>query len=131
MEPHSFCGTGYVIVTTYETFRQNADVYVQHSWSYVVLDEAQKSRNPDADVTLAFKQLRRPHRLALSGTPVLDSLRERESYGLPLTLSFLVDLARFQRSSRNSPIPSAEAGIPMLHECKSNLRIGAPLSCVI
>jgi SNF2 family DNA or RNA helicase len=39
MEPHSFCGTGYVIITTYENVRRNPDIYIQHSWSYVVLDE--------------------------------------------------------------------------------------------
>jgi DNA excision repair protein ERCC-6 len=39
MAPHSFCGTGYVIVTTYENVRRNPDIYIQHSWSYVVLDE--------------------------------------------------------------------------------------------
>lgn len=76
MEPHSFCGTGYCIVTTYENLRRNVDVYVDHPWSYVVLDEAQKIRNPDADITLACKRLRTPHRLAMSGTPIQNDLRE-------------------------------------------------------
>ena len=33
MEPHSFCGTGYVVVTTYENLRRNADIYTSHDWS--------------------------------------------------------------------------------------------------
>ena len=55
MDHDTFCGTGYVIVTTYESIRKNTDMWIEHNWSYVVLDEAQKIRNPDADVTLACK----------------------------------------------------------------------------
>lgn len=73
---HSFCGTGYVIVTTYESIRRSTDDWTNHSWSYVVLDEGQKIRNPDADITLACKRLRTPHRLLLSGTPIQNDLRE-------------------------------------------------------
>jgi DNA excision repair protein ERCC-6 len=75
-EPHSFCGTGYVVVTTYENIRRNPEIWTRHDWSYSVLDEAQKIRNPDADVTLACKRLRTPHRLALSGTPIQNDLKE-------------------------------------------------------
>lgn len=47
-DPHSFCGTGYCIVTTFENLRRNADIYTSHDFSYVLLDEAQKIKNPDA-----------------------------------------------------------------------------------
>ncbi|KAL7551243.1 hypothetical protein ACHAWF_014429 [Thalassiosira exigua] len=75
-EEHSFCGTGYAVVTTYESIRRSPDEWTDHPWSYVVLDEGQKIRNPDADVTLACKRLRTPHRLLLSGTPIQNDLRE-------------------------------------------------------
>lgn len=74
--PHSFCGTGYAIITTYENVRRNVDLYTSHQWSYCILDEAQKIRNPDADVTLACKRIRTPHRLAMSGTPIQNDLKE-------------------------------------------------------
>jgi DNA excision repair protein ERCC-6 len=73
---HSFCGTGFVVVTTYENLRRHGEVYIQHPWSYLVLDEAQKIRNPDAAVTMACKQIPTPHRLAMSGTPIQNDLRE-------------------------------------------------------
>ena len=73
---HAFCGTGYAIVTTYESIRRSSEDYTSHTWSYVVLDEGQKIRNPDAEVTLACKRLRTPHRLLLSGTPIQNDLRE-------------------------------------------------------
>ena len=76
LDPHSFCGTGYVVVTTYENLRRNDDIHCGHRWSYVVLDEAQKIRNPDADITIVCKRLRTPNRLALSGTPIQNDLKE-------------------------------------------------------
>ena len=74
--PWSFCGTAYTFVTTYENVRRNPDIWTNHPWSYIVMDEAQKIRNPDADITLVCKRLRTPHRLALSGTPIQNDLRE-------------------------------------------------------
>jgi DNA excision repair protein ERCC-6 len=51
----SFCGTGYACITTYENIRRNPDIWTNHNWSYIVMDEAQKIRNPDADITLVCK----------------------------------------------------------------------------
>ncbi|GKY94165.1 hypothetical protein MPSEU_000382600 [Mayamaea pseudoterrestris] len=76
MDPHSFCGTGYAVITTYENLRRNPTIYEEHDWSYMILDEAQRIRNPDADVTIACKRIRTPHRLALSGTPIQNCLKE-------------------------------------------------------
>lgn len=73
---NKFCGTGYVFVTTFENIRRNVDLYVSHRWDYVILDEGQKIRNPDADITLACKRLRTSHRLLLSGTPIQNDLKE-------------------------------------------------------
>ena len=71
----SFCGTGYAVITTYEHVRRNQDDYVNHPWSYVVMDEAQKIRNPQAEITLACKRLRTPHRIAMTGTPIQNDLK--------------------------------------------------------
>lgn len=97
----SFCGTGYAVVTTYEHVRRNQEDYVNHPWTYVVMDEgkegccsdcnihktdsitntvrmpseAQKIRNPQADITLAVKRLRTPHRIAMTGTPIQNDLK--------------------------------------------------------
>ena len=47
-----------------------------HPWGYAVLDEGQKIRNPDTDVTLRCKSIRTVHRLLLSGTPIQNNLQE-------------------------------------------------------
>ncbi|KIY91715.1 DNA excision repair protein ERCC-6 [Monoraphidium neglectum] len=45
-------------------------------WGVAVLDEGHKIRNPDADITLAAKQLQTVHRLVLSGSPIQNRLQE-------------------------------------------------------
>ena len=44
-------------VTSYEQLRRQRSHLVAVNWGYVVLDEGHKIRNPDAEVTLAAKQL--------------------------------------------------------------------------
>ena len=66
----------YVFVTTYATVRNMIALFRRLPWSYVVLDEGHKIRNPDAAVTLACKMLDTPHRLILTGTPIQNNLTE-------------------------------------------------------
>jgi len=75
-EEDTFCGNGYVVITTYENLRKNVDVWVKHDWGMVVIDEGQKIKNPDADVTLACKRIRTPHRLLVTATPISNDLVE-------------------------------------------------------
>lgn len=75
-DPNLFIGTGYVVLTTYDNIRRHAETWVAHQWSYVIVDEGQKIRNPDADVTIACKRLRTSNRILLSGTPIQNDLRE-------------------------------------------------------
>lgn len=65
-----------VVVTTYEGFRRSKAMLVDVKWSYAILDEGHKIRNPDADITLCCKQLNTHHRIILSGTPIQNSLKE-------------------------------------------------------
>lgn len=74
-DPSSFCGTAYAFVTTYENIRRNPDIWTMHPWSYVVMDEAQKIRNPDADITLVCKVRFCVTRTALS-VPIISDLNE-------------------------------------------------------
>jgi DNA excision repair protein ERCC-6 len=75
-DPNSFVGTGIAVLTTFEGIRRSTDDWVSHNWSYVVMDEGQKIRNPDAEVTIACKRLRTTNRLLLSGTPIQNDLKE-------------------------------------------------------
>ncbi|KAF9114472.1 hypothetical protein BGX27_010702 [Mortierella sp. AM989] len=67
---------GHVIVTTYAGLRIHSSRLLRKRWSYIVLDEGHKIRNPDADITLACKKFKTPHRIILSGTPIQNNLSE-------------------------------------------------------
>ncbi|ORX58514.1 hypothetical protein BCR36DRAFT_317975 [Piromyces finnis] len=67
---------GHVLITTYEGLRTYKPIILSTEWSYAFLDEGHKIRNPDSDITLLCKQLKTPHRILLSGTPIQNSLKE-------------------------------------------------------
>eukprot|EP00903_Cladosiphon_okamuranus_P019263 g17709.t1 len=65
-----------VVVTSYEGMKSLKALLLPCNWDYCVLDEGQRIRNPDAEVTLMCKQIRTVHRLVLTGTPIQNNLRE-------------------------------------------------------
>ena len=70
-----------MIITSYALLRLDRFELEKHQFSYVILDEAQNIKNPDAAVTKAAKALNADHRLALTATPTEEigraSWRER------------------------------------------------------
>ena len=67
---------GGVLITTYEGVRVYSELLLPNAWDYVVLDEGHRIRNPDAQVTLAVKQFKTPHRIILTGSPIQNNLKE-------------------------------------------------------
>ncbi|CAI7884901.1 unnamed protein product, partial [Closterium sp. NIES-53] len=65
-----------LVITTYEQVRLRRELFLAVDWGYAILDEGHRIRNPDADTTIACKQLRTPHRLLLSGSPIQNRLDE-------------------------------------------------------
>ncbi|GMH43692.1 hypothetical protein BSKO_11614 [Bryopsis sp. KO-2023] len=65
-----------VLLTTYEHMRIYQREFLSVDWGYVVLDEGHKIRNPDAEITLACKQVRTVHRLIMTGSPIQNRLME-------------------------------------------------------
>lgn len=63
-----------VLITSYGLLRQDIESLKVKSFDVVVLDEAQWIKNPDSKVTRAAYQINGKFRLALSGTPVENSL---------------------------------------------------------
>ncbi|CAK9004254.1 Uncharacterized ATP-dependent helicase YwqA [Durusdinium trenchii] len=69
-----------VVLTSYESFLQNQDKFLQESWSCVVLDEAQTIKNHGSQTAHAVKRLSHvPYRLALTGSPIENSLDDLHS----------------------------------------------------
>lgn len=67
---------GHILITTYVGLRIHADNLLNVRWSYAVLDEGHKIRNPDADISLTCKKLKTKNRIILSGTPIQNNLTE-------------------------------------------------------
>ena len=69
-------GDAQVVLTTYDTVRDLEFSLAEIDWSFVMCDEAQKIKNPNALVTRAMKKLKARFRVAATGTPVENSLQD-------------------------------------------------------
>ena len=64
-----------VVITTYGMVREDERLR-QRSWSVVIADEAQNIKNPQAQQTRRLKSLRSDLRIAMTGTPIENSLQD-------------------------------------------------------
>ncbi|GGP26843.1 type I Zorya anti-phage system protein ZorD [Silvimonas amylolytica] len=69
-------GNARIVLTTYETLRDQVFSVARQHWAIVVCDEAQKIKNPAALVTQAAKAIPARFRVACTGTPVENSLTD-------------------------------------------------------
>ncbi len=65
-----------LVITTYGTLRRDAPFLRETVFDTIVLDEAQNVKNAASDAAKAVRILRGEQRLALTGTPVENHLRE-------------------------------------------------------
>lgn len=65
-----------IVLTTYDTLRNQEFSLAKQNWSIVVCDEAQKIKNPSAAVTQAAKAIPARFKIACTGTPVENSLTD-------------------------------------------------------
>jgi superfamily II DNA or RNA helicase len=67
---------GDVILTSYGTLARDLAWHLKREYLAVVVDEASLMRNPDTDHAKAVSKLRAARRIALTGTPVENSVRD-------------------------------------------------------
>ncbi len=65
-----------VVLTSYTLTRRDIDLFETVNWHGLILDEAQKVKNPEAQVTQAVNRLSSDFRLVLTGTPIENQLAE-------------------------------------------------------
>lgn len=90
-------GKNTIILTTYTTTRMDIEDLTSVEFAYLVLDESQHIKNLNAKRTLAILGLTARRRLALSGTPVENSLSELYSLFRFLNPSFFGSKGHFSR----------------------------------
>lgn len=62
-----------VVLTTYGVVRNDLEHLSGFLWQYIILDESQAIKNPDARITKAIQQLHAVNRVILSGTPIQNN----------------------------------------------------------
>uniref|UniRef100_A0A6P8HG51 DNA excision repair protein ERCC-6-like 2 isoform X2 n=1 Tax=Actinia tenebrosa TaxID=6105 RepID=A0A6P8HG51_ACTTE len=65
-----------VVLTTYDTLRINLTKFNKVSWSAVIMDEVHKLKDPEAQITVAAKELKVKARFGLTGTPLQNRFDE-------------------------------------------------------
>ena len=88
---------GQVTLTTYGLLRAEFDTLNEIEWDMVVLDEAQHIKNPASKVAKAAHELNGNFRVALTGTPVENSLEDLWSQYQFLNPGLLGSLSFFRK----------------------------------
>jgi len=65
-----------ILLTTYETVSHRKESFHQYSFLYLILDEAQKIKNPQTSIAKAIKNINATHKIAMTGTPIENHLSE-------------------------------------------------------
>ncbi|MBT8041839.1 MAG: DEAD/DEAH box helicase [Pontiella sp.] len=65
-----------LIITSYALIRRDLDEYLTHTFSVVVLDEAQHIKNRTTQNATAVKKVNAHHKLVLTGTPIENSVAD-------------------------------------------------------
>lgn len=88
--------TADIVLTSYPLIQRDADTLSEQHFSYMILDEAQKIKNPRTKLYASLQQLKSQHRLCLTGTPVENHLGELWSIFNFLMPGFLGNLKQFK-----------------------------------
>lgn len=65
-----------IIISSYHTIRQDVDLFSDFKFNYIILDESQVIKNPSSKIYKAIEMLKSDHKLALTGTPIENSLTD-------------------------------------------------------
>jgi len=123
-----------LVLTTYATLARR-EWLQQRDWRLLVLDEAQAIKNPASRQTKVVKQLRAEARIALTGTPVENSLADLWSLFDFLNPGLLGSATRFKTFARTLSARSEDQYGPLrrltrpyiLRRLKTDRRIIADL----
>ncbi len=65
-----------IVITSYALIARDLEFYVSQKINTLVIDEASLIRNPDTQAAKALRKLTADHRIALTGTPVENAIRD-------------------------------------------------------
>jgi SNF2-related domain/Helicase conserved C-terminal domain/Restriction endonuclease len=114
-------GSAKVVLTTYETVRDYEFSLAKQDFVFMICDEAQKIKTPNAQATTAAKKQKAKFRIACTGTPVENSLADLWCLFDFIQPGLLGALDEFGRTYRR-PIEAKEAGDKKAIEVIEQLR---------
>lgn len=85
-----------VLITSYQTLRQDIDWYSQQEFRALILDEAQAIKNYASKTAQAMRKVSAEQKFALSGTPIENSLDELWSIFATVLPGFFKDQKTFR-----------------------------------
>ena len=65
-----------IILCSYGVLKRDLNIFLEHNFRRVIIDEAQNIKNPDSEQSRAVKELRTENKIALTGTPIENRLIE-------------------------------------------------------
>ena len=99
----------HVIVTSYGILMNDRALFMKKEYSIMVLDEASAIRNPDTEVARCVFRISAQYKLALTGTPLENHLRDLWSIFQFLQPGYLGDRKLFQQTYESNQSASAPA----------------------
>jgi hypothetical protein len=117
----NWLGSAKVVLTTYETVRDYEFSLAKQEFTFMICDEAQKIKTPNAQSTTAAKKQKAKFRIACTGTPVENSLADLWCLFDFIQPGLLGALDEFGRTYRK-PIEAKEAGDDKAVEIIGHLR---------
>ncbi len=90
-------GEAQVLITSYPLLRRDIELYKKILFNYVILDEAQNIKNRNTQNAQVAKELKASMRLAMTGTPVENSIMDLWSIFDFLMPGFLGGAEKFKR----------------------------------
>jgi superfamily II DNA or RNA helicase len=65
-----------LVITSYETLVRDSDLLAQRQWRFLIADEAQRIKNPATQRAKAIRNIPAEARIAITGTPVENTIRD-------------------------------------------------------
>ncbi len=87
-----------IVLTTYGMVRNDIEMFKKYNFNYVILDESQNIRNPLSKAYRSVRSLQSQYRLALTGTPIENSLVDLWAQVNFLNPGLLGGLKQFKKS---------------------------------
>jgi superfamily II DNA or RNA helicase len=87
-----------VIIASYGLMRNDVEYLREYTFQMIILDESQYIKNPASQVYQAVRQLSSPNRLALTGTPLENSLEDLWAQFDFINEGLLGNLSSFKKS---------------------------------